>query len=85
MGKKKGDFPPKSFLARSIINSSSLVNLDNNFNGWIRYTMGLGRMMEEPPAISNMCYAEYQGWVNGTHPEEKDGVVKRQVNSCFYH
>eukprot|EP00116_Pleurobrachia_bachei_P004756 sb/3465018/ len=63
--------------------SFTRFDLDNKFNGWIRYTMGLGRMMEEAPAISNMCYAEYQGWINGTHPEANDGVVKRQV--CWKH
>lgn len=42
--------------------------------------MGKGRMMEQPPAITNMCTAEYQGWINGTHPTENEGVVQRQVS-----
>ncbi|XP_063691658.1 uncharacterized protein LOC134823987 [Bolinopsis microptera] len=54
-------------------------NLDNLFNGWIRYTIGTGRMMEEPPAVTNMCTTEYQGWIDGEHPRDNEGVVQRKV------
>ena len=70
---------PLKYSSQLSLNPFSAVNLDNQFNGWIRYTIGEGRMMEEPPALTNMCTAEFQGWIDGTHPGENDGVVSRKV------
>ena len=36
-------------------------------------------MMEQPPAITGMCTTEYQGWIEGKHPNKDEGVVRRKV------
>lgn len=59
--------------------SFTRFDLDNLFLGWVRYTVGEGRMMEEAPALTGMCTTEKQGWINGEHPTVDDGVVKREV------
>ena len=40
-------------------------------------------MMEEPPAINNMCTTDFQGWIDGEHPKANEGVVKRKVGEMF--
>ena len=69
----------------SYINTNK-TRCDNNLNGWYRLMYNAGnRMLDTCPSLKSgslfQCGADWQGWLNGTQPEENEKEVNRTV--CF--
>ena len=53
----------------------------NMTKGWYRFNGDAGTAMATSCASRNYCGVSYPGWMNGSHPTVKDGIVTRTV--CF--
>ena len=49
--------------------------------GWYRFNGEAGNGMATSCAAKNSCGVSNPGWMNGSHPTFKDGIVTRTV--CF--
>ncbi|XP_015780342.1 PREDICTED: uromodulin-like [Acropora digitifera] len=56
---------------------------DNNLTAeWYRFQGEAGRQMATTCLPTHRCNTDLTGWMNGSHPNVEDGIVKRQV--CFH-
>ncbi|KAM4632021.1 uromodulin-like [Discoglossus pictus] len=53
-------------------------------NGWYRFMGSGGIRMPETCPSSYSCYADYQVWLNGSHPHQVDGIVNRTSCTNYY-
>ena len=66
--------------------STNKTRCDNHLSGWYRFMFNAGnRMLDSCPSSQHtsafQCGADWQGWLNGLHPNENEGEANRTV--CF--
>ena len=67
---------------RKVTNIDSPFLCDKSLGpAWFRFQGDAGTKIPTSCISSHRCGAHAAGWLNGTHPEENDGKVTRQV--CF--
>ena len=55
---------------------------DNNLTSeWYRFQGQAGKQLAVKCYPAQRCNTDLTGWMNGSHPNVEDGIVKRQV--CF--
>ncbi|CAH3187598.1 unnamed protein product [Porites evermanni] len=74
-------FLNESSRANSFYNISIDFLCDDDLNGWYRFGGDAGKQMADSCVPEFRCGAELPGWLNGSHPERAEGVVRRKV--CF--
>ena len=67
---------------RNVTYKGSVICDNNLTNTWYRMSGQAGRMMPTSAPPKHQCGTHAPGWMQGSHPTVKDGIVSRKV--CFH-